>query len=80
MTKHIDKTRKDSDYSQDDDQSTEQKGGGITDEEKPSSQDPMDLQDRIITFTNRFSNLSKEDIVREKAQNLKDQMKNTDQY
>lgn len=80
LTKHIDKTKKDSDNSKDGDPKDEGRGRGTVKEEKPSSQDPMDLQDRIITFTNRFSNFSKADIVREKSKRFKDQMKNTDQY
>jgi hypothetical protein len=42
--------------------------------------DPMDPQSRIITFTNTFSNATKEEIVREKSEKLKDQISSTEQY
>jgi hypothetical protein len=42
--------------------------------------DPMDPQSRIITFTNKFSNATNEEIVREKSEKLKDQISSTEQY
>jgi hypothetical protein len=40
----------------------------------------MSPQDRVITFINKFSNLTKEEIVKAKSEKFKDQVSSTDQY
>lgn len=50
------------------------------DSKKAQESDPMLPQSRIITFSNKFSNATKEEIVREKSEKFKDQISNTEQY
>jgi hypothetical protein len=50
------------------------------DSKKAQEPDPMLPQSRIITFTNKFSNATKEEIVREKSEKFKDQISSTEQY
>ena len=50
------------------------------DSKKAQEPDPMLPQSRIITFSNKFSNATKEEIVREKSEKFKDQISSTEQY
>lgn len=50
------------------------------DSKKTQNPDPMLPKERSITFTNKFSNGTKEKIVKEKSENFKDQVNTTDQY
>jgi hypothetical protein len=49
-------------------------------EPRPESIDPMLAKDRIIGFSNKFNKTTKEERVREKSDEFKDQVTNTDQY
>ncbi|MEO9309805.1 MAG: hypothetical protein ABI337_05860 [Nitrososphaera sp.] len=49
-------------------------------EPRPESLDPLLANERTITFSNKANNTTKEEITREKSEDLKDQMSNTDQY
>jgi len=50
------------------------------DSKKTDELDPMSPQTRTITFTNKFSNATNEERVREKSEKFKDQISNTEQY
>jgi predicted S18 family serine protease len=50
------------------------------DPKKTQDSDPMSPQERVITFTNKISNDTKEEIVKKKSEKFKDQVNNTDQY
>ncbi|HXG73511.1 MAG TPA: hypothetical protein VNK44_01645 [Candidatus Nitrosotenuis sp.] len=49
-------------------------------EPRPETPDPLIAKDRTITFTNKINKATKEEILREKSEELKDQATNTDQY
>lgn len=84
MVKRIDKKTREEDIKKHyhKDISSEDEWSHITgiDPKKQETQDPMEPQPRIITFTNKFSNLTNEELVREKSEKLKFQVNNTDQY
>jgi predicted RNase H-like nuclease (RuvC/YqgF family) len=69
VEKHI--NRKD-----DDDEDAQRKETGINLE----SYDPMDVTARTIIFGKEISNAPKEIIIKEKSEQIKDQMNNTNQY
>ena len=50
------------------------------DSKKAQEPDPMLPQSRMITFTNKISNATKEEIVRKKSEKFKDQISSTEQY
>jgi DNA repair exonuclease SbcCD ATPase subunit len=50
------------------------------DSKQTQNQDPMLPQDRVISFSNRFSNSIREQRIKEESEKLKDQVNNTDQY
>lgn len=83
VARHIDKTTKEEDSQKlKKEISSEgqlQHGPGIH-SRKIDSSDPMEVQPRIITFTNRFSNATREERVKKKSEKFKDQVNNTDQY
>jgi len=85
MVKHMGRVTKDSNglkkhYNKD--ISAEDDWSHVTeiDSKKAQESDPMELQSRIITFSNKFSNATKEEIVREKSEKFKDQISSTEQY
>jgi len=81
MTKHMNRTNRDGPDRCNKNISSKDEWSHITDELKQSSpQDPMAPKERILEFSNRFSNRTKEEAVREKSKEFADQMSNTDQY
>jgi uncharacterized membrane protein YgaE (UPF0421/DUF939 family) len=49
-------------------------------EPRPESLDPLLAKERTITFSSKTNKATKEEILREKSEELKDQVSNTDQY
>lgn len=49
-------------------------------EPRPESLDPLMAKERTITFSNKINKATKEEILKEKSEELKDQVSNTDQY
>lgn len=49
-------------------------------EPRPESLDPLVAKERTITFSNKINKATKEEILKEKSEELKDQVSNTDQY
>lgn len=82
MTKHIHRTARNGDDRYNRNISSEEEWSHITAELKQHTPtDPMAPKERIIAFSNRFNqNQTKEDMVKEKSAQLKDQFGNTDQY
>ncbi len=82
MVKHIHHTTRNGDDRYNRNISSEEEWSHITAELKQHApSDPMSPKERIIAFSNRFNqNQTKEDVVREKSTQLKDQFGNTDQY
>jgi hypothetical protein len=77
--KHIHK------ISKDEEKNRHNEGGSSEDEssciDKKSKEDnPLSPQEKIIEFSNQFSNETKAEVVKEKTQQIKDQMSNTNQY
>lgn len=83
MTKHIGRiTKADNPIKKHKDATIEGERSHVseTDPQKIQTVDPMSPQNRTITFTNQFPTATKEEIVKEKSEKFKDQVKNTDQY
>lgn len=82
MVKHIHRTARSGNDRYNRNISSEEEWSHIASELKQQVQsDPMSPKERIIAFSNKFSqNQTKEDVVREKSAQLKDQFGNTDQY
>lgn len=79
MTKHIDKKEEDPQKKDDRKENVDDWLHVSADGSRPT-QDPMELQPRIITFTNKVSSSTNEDLVKEKSEKFKDQVNSTDQY
>lgn len=82
MVKHIHRTARNEDDRYNRNISSEEEWSHITaDLKQQVPSDPMSPKERIIAFSNRFNqNQTKEDTVKEKSAQLKDQFGNTDQY
>ncbi len=50
------------------------------DSKKANESDPMSPQARTITFNNKFSSATNEEMVKEKSEKFKDQISSTEQY
>jgi hypothetical protein len=83
VAKHIDKTTKEEEalkkLKKENSSESQPHDQGIY-PKKIDISDPMEVQPRIITFTNKFSNTSREERVKKKSEKFKDQVNNTDQY
>jgi hypothetical protein len=79
LVKHIGRLTKDDDSAKRQDDDSESKA--IT-EIGPhiDIQDPFDIKDRTIFFSNKLMPQTKQEIVQEKSRALKDQLDNTNQY
>jgi hypothetical protein len=60
--------------------SSEEEWSHVTDVNEKSEDNPLSPQEKIIEFSNQFSNETKEEVVKEKTEQIKDQMSNTNQY
>ncbi len=81
MTKHMNRASRDGPDRYNKNISSEDEWSHIAGEIKQSEpQDPMAPKERIIEFSNKFQNTTKEDAVRAKSKEFADQMTNTDQY
>lgn len=82
MVKHIHRTARNGDDRYNRNISSEEEWAHITTDLKQQvPSDPMSPKERIIAFSNRFNqNQTKEDVVKAKSAQLKDQFDNTDQY
>ncbi|MEM4378495.1 MAG: hypothetical protein QXX85_05880 [Candidatus Nitrosotenuis sp.] len=49
-------------------------------EPRPESLDPLIAKERTITFSNKINKTTKEEIIKEKSEKLKDQVSSTDRY
>lgn len=81
MTKHIHKTTRDGQDRYNKNVSSDDEWSHITDEVKQQeSSDPMAPKERVIAFSNEYQHVSKEQQVRERLAQLKDEVGYTDQY
>jgi hypothetical protein len=82
MTKYIQRTARNCDDDTIETSPSEEEWSHIAAELKQHTPtDPMAPKDRIIAFSNRFNqNQTKENLVKEKSTQLKDQFRNADQY
>ena len=81
MTKHMHRTSRSGTDRFNRDRSKSDEWAHIINEIKQQQKsDPLAPKERMITFSNRFQHTTKEDEVREKSKELKDQMADTDQY
>jgi len=81
VAKHIHKTTRDGTDRYNKNISSDDEWSHITGEIKQQdSADPLAPKDRIIAFSNRFQHTTKEQLAREKLEQLKDEIGNTDQY
>ena len=76
LAKHIDKIAKSSENQKEKHSESKQDHT----QRGPETEDPLGSQDRIITFTNKISKVSKEDSVRQKSAEFKEQVRNTGQF
>jgi hypothetical protein len=81
MVKHIHRTARSEDDRYNRNTSSEEWSHITAELKQQGPSDPMSPKERIIAFSNRFNqNQTKEDTVKEKSAQLKDQFGNTDQY
>lgn len=81
LVKHIHKTSRDGTDRYNKNISSDEEWSHITGEIKQQEpSDPMAPKDRIIAFSNKFHHTTKEALVREKSEQLKDQINTTNQY
>jgi hypothetical protein len=81
LTRHIHRANRNGSDRYNKNISSDDEWSHIQNELKQSdTQDPLAPKERIIAFSNRFQNQSKEDIIRMKSKEFADQITNTDQY
>lgn len=80
MVKHIQRIPKDEPKKESQDLGLEEWKFVPGIEPRPESLDPLLAKERTITFSNKINNATKEEILKEKSEELKDQVSNTDQY
>ncbi|HXG73311.1 MAG TPA: hypothetical protein VNK44_00635 [Candidatus Nitrosotenuis sp.] len=81
MVKHINRVQKDEDKHYNKDISAEDEWSHITEiGPKIEIQDPLEVSQRSIFFSKDKQNATKQQIVQEKSEQVKDQINNTNQY
>lgn len=81
MAKHIHKTSREGADRYNKNISSDEEWSHITGEAKQQeSSDPMAPKERVIAFSNKFHHATKEALVKEKSEQLKDQINTTNQY
>lgn len=80
MVKHIQRIPKDEPKKESQDLGLEEWKFVPGIEPRPESLDPLMAKERTITFSNKINKATKEEILKEKSEELKDQVSNTDQY
>jgi hypothetical protein len=81
LAKHINRVTKDGGLTKIDTTSSEDEWSHITElGPKIEIQDPLEVKDRTIFFSSKEQAQTRQEIVQEKAQDLKDQLNNTNQY
>ncbi|MEW6043591.1 MAG: hypothetical protein AB1608_04965 [Thermoproteota archaeon] len=80
MVKHIQRIPKDEPKKESHDLGLEEWKFVSGIEPRPESLDPLTAKERTITFSNKINKATKEEILKEKSEELKDEAVNTDQY
>ncbi|MFN3653999.1 MAG: hypothetical protein ACK4TO_01560 [Candidatus Nitrosotenuis sp.] len=80
MVKHIQRIPKDEPKKESQDVELEEWKFVPRIEPRPEILDPLIAKERTITFSNKINKATKEEILKEESEELKDQVSNTDQY